>query len=473
MNFSKTQRRYYSFSLINNKNAHTVSDVESLLNLLEKIKLELGHQIVPSIRNKQYNWPLNTPNIYKSVNGYVQLYNKIVSIKALCAFSFIFKIEFNLNSNIDDIILILKNIEDESLLGILKILNKIKSNSTNKKTELITLKFYYYKAYSINHTKPLSCINREAIKNNELWLPILEEAGKSMSDIIMHTWAVHLISRSSGRFTPGVDAKAFRIIPTYKGDNSKKASNATNSLTKKLKYLLSTIKGKTDQAINRKGKCNLNKRELLRISLKSKTNQRVRNKIKRLQNDIINNPIKFLQGLHMRNSKHNNKLKWELRDSLKRNKIFNYESKETLQTYVQKKKGKPKFLRLLTLKDKTLQMLLKIIMEPYMEPLGDSVSFGFRPRRNLHQVTSHLHNLLAWKSFSHSKVLSKGKLVYSPLKQNAKIFCERPDLKKSLIMDRVEELAKEKTKATVVEIYQPSKKASKVTVQNKFFKGAT
>ena len=83
MNFSKTQRRYYSFSLINNKNAHTVSDVESLLNLLEKIKLELGHQIVPSIRNKQYNWPLNTPNIYKSVNGYVQLYNKIVSIKAL------------------------------------------------------------------------------------------------------------------------------------------------------------------------------------------------------------------------------------------------------------------------------------------------------------------------------------------------------------------------------------------------------
>ena len=49
-----------------------------LLNLLEKIKLELGHKIVPFIYNKNNNWPLDTLSIRKTVNSYIQLYNYIV-----------------------------------------------------------------------------------------------------------------------------------------------------------------------------------------------------------------------------------------------------------------------------------------------------------------------------------------------------------------------------------------------------------
>jgi len=42
-------------------------------------------------------------------------------------------------------------------------------------------------------------------------------------------------------------------------------------------------------------------------------------------------------------------------------------------------------------------MLLKIVLEPIMEPLGDPRSFGFRPGRNAHMAVSLVMRLLIYK----------------------------------------------------------------------------
>lgn len=42
-------------------------------------------------------------------------------------------------------------------------------------------------------------------------------------------------------------------------------------------------------------------------------------------------------------------------------------------------------------------MLLKLVLEPIMEPLGDETSFGFRPGRNCHQAVSYLANRLMFR----------------------------------------------------------------------------
>jgi retron-type reverse transcriptase len=43
-------------------------------------------------------------------------------------------------------------------------------------------------------------------------------------------------------------------------------------------------------------------------------------------------------------------------------------------------------------------MLLKVVMEPYMEPLGDNFSFGFRPGRDAHLAVSALYSKIRWFS---------------------------------------------------------------------------
>lgn len=42
-------------------------------------------------------------------------------------------------------------------------------------------------------------------------------------------------------------------------------------------------------------------------------------------------------------------------------------------------------------------MLLKLVLEPIIEPLGDETSFGFRPGRNCHQAVSYLANRLMFR----------------------------------------------------------------------------
>lgn len=111
-------------------------------------------------------------------------------------------------------------------------------------------------------------------------------------------------------------------------------------------------------------------------------------------------PCKFLLKERETYLRENNELKRELLNSLKLNKIKDYQSDDLLRVYIPKTNGKLRPLGIPTLKDRTLQKLLKLIMEPYKEPLGDKNSYGFRPGRNANQATSMLHNSLHYRQNS-------------------------------------------------------------------------
>ena len=201
---------------------------------------------------------------------------------------------------------------------------------------------------------------------------------------------------------PGVDGFCFLTVPQIIRTKSV-ALKYLHSLIKKLKYDISLNKGYTNQAIQHKKINNLNSREKYRKYLKNKKRNIYIKNCKKLYRFINKNPVKYISNLKSETLKNNLKLKFKLLKSLKPSKIKNYSTDPKIQVYITKNNDKLKSLNICTLKDRTMQTLLKLAMEPYMEPLGDKNSFGFRPGRNYHQTISYLYNKLSIKTINNSK----------------------------------------------------------------------
>ena len=118
---------------------------------------------------------------------------------------------------------------------------------------------------------------------------------------------------------------------------------------------------------------------------------------------IKNDPLTYVSNLRSEALEKNLELKFKLLKSLKPFKIRNYSADSIIRVFVPKANGKLRPLSILTLKDKTMQTFLKLAMEPYMEPLGDRNSFGFRPGRNCHQAVSYLYNRLSIRTSNASE----------------------------------------------------------------------
>lgn len=78
----------------------------------------------------------------------------------------------------------------------------------------------------------------------------------------------------------------------------------------------------------------------------------------------------------------------ELRELLTRR----YKSKPIKRVYIPKRSGKMRPLGIPTIRDRCLQALLNLILEPIIESNSDTHSYGFRKHKSTKNALGHLRN---------------------------------------------------------------------------------
>jgi len=201
----------------------------------------------------------------------------------------------------------------------------------------------------------------------------------------------------------------------------------------RLKAKINLSKGKTDQAISRKGKKNLTERELLRRYLKSPRGKSFLHDLKEQYSKMVADPVEYILKERLKSLEQNNKLKFFLLKELKYYKLKDFTLDPTSQSGFGLSKERSESLNLFrktispsdgagalsckgfpsapapatqeveiksipSIRDRAVFVFLNLIMENYMEPLGDPHSFGFRLGRDSQQAVSIVANQVDVKS---------------------------------------------------------------------------
>ena len=233
--------------------------------------------------------------------------------------------------------------------------------------------------------------------NGSEMIILRKEAANRIGNILWRIMAIELVSKNKGATTSGVDNKKFMPVMGKATDNEKAKSNL-NKRRLKLINDLSIAKGRVDQAIRRKGINNLSQREKERLLWKENKDLRksYREELKRIED----NPLKEVRNRIEESNLNNISLKLEceaeLRKLARRSERAKYQAEAIKRVYITKEDGNKRPLGIPTIRDRSIQMLWKLVLEPIMEPWGDNTSFGFRPGRNCHQAVCYLANRLKY-----------------------------------------------------------------------------
>ncbi len=417
---SIAQRHSYSTS---RETSNSLDQLDEVRRGLENILIPiLKEKAIASKKNKYQEWVFSDSKdsqvsaIRRAVQTYVQISTFLTAAQTAQQFTRY----LNLKIELPDITtaqgeqdLTGLNSKVEELINRYKVI-EIKSNSPEE--------------WAARNTFLNVC--KEKLCSKENWLPILERSGNDISNIIYQVWAVEQCSRSTGAQTPGVDGIAFKPVgKLFKDDQVDAAKEYLEPEYISYARICSLARGKNDQAIRRKGEEKLSKRESLRRHLKTPKGKAFIDSLRVKLREMRNDPISYANKQRMEALQHNGELKYKLLDCLRPNRLSLYKSQPILRVYIPKSNGKMRPLGIPTIADRCLQTLLLQGMQPYMEPLGDERSFGFRPGRNCHQATSYLHSRLLYMRSNQNMGLRKRSYIMHKMRDILRDMGRNPNLK--------------------------------------------
>jgi retron-type reverse transcriptase len=279
-------------------------------------------------------------------------------------------------------------------------------------------------------------VNREEIFSKDKWDRIFDLIGtNSMFESIAYKiHAIDSLVNNSGTKTPGIDGEGFYTELNIKGKKTREINESEKDYHKRIVqaikdihpcHLINKLSQKNNALkIKRIGSITTS-REWLRQSLQSTKIGGNLTKLSKTELNLIDrNPIDYITKYNAKVQELNNKLKYKLLNEMKYSKLLKYKSDEILRILIPKDNRK---ISIPTLKDRVIQELMLTIMEPYMEVLGDSGSFGFRPGRNTNQAITRLQSLLVYNNNKNTEYKKNMKDALAPSKYRYKNLITEPE----------------------------------------------
>lgn len=225
---------------------------------------------------------------------------------------------------------------------------------------------------------------------SESWRAIQAFSVTCISSIFWKILAIELIMNSRSSSLKGLDGKAFWFI----AEQPVTKISGFHYFKKEINFIkrdLSLKKGKTDQLKYRKGHF-FSVLEKRRCWLKSKDlcAQKYLSTIKKRLKYILRDPLKVAIMDRRIRIQYNRRLCFSILNELKLQNLFKYKAMPIKIISYQKTKGDLRFLGIPTVFDRCVHMLFKLVMEAYLEPLGDPNSFGYRPGRCCNQAVAEV-----------------------------------------------------------------------------------